>query len=135
MFPKITHIIFDLDGLLLDTESLHEKVNTEIAQRYGKIFDKLVKAKIAGRPTLESAQILVDYLKLPITPEVYLQQRYELLSKRTRNAKLPCVTPGDVARTAILIAETLSNLLERDLMRISSISLHYFRKLWYIYCI
>ncbi len=36
MFKTITHVIYDLDGLLLDTESLNEKVNTEIAQRYGE---------------------------------------------------------------------------------------------------
>lgn len=75
----ITHIIFDMDGLLLDTESLHEKVNKEVVQRYGKTFDKHTKMAITGRPTLDSARILVETLKLPITTEEYLIERNKLL--------------------------------------------------------
>lgn len=79
MIKSITHVIYDMDGLLLDTESLHERVNQEIAQRYHKTFNKEVKMAIAGRPTLDSARILVDLLQLPLTPEEYLQQRNQLL--------------------------------------------------------
>lgn len=79
MYKPITHIIYDLDGLLLDTESLHECVNREMAQRYGKIFDLSLKLKIAGRPTLDSATIIIDLLKLPLTPEAYLEERKKLL--------------------------------------------------------
>lgn len=79
MYKPITHVIYDLDGLLLDTESLHERVNREMARRYGKIFDLSLKLEIAGRPTLDSATIIVDLLKLPITPETYLEERKKLL--------------------------------------------------------
>lgn len=79
MFKSITHVIYDMDGLLLDTESLHERVNSEIVRRYGKTFDKKVKMAIAGRPTLDSAKILVDLLQLPVTPEEYLNERNQLL--------------------------------------------------------
>jgi pseudouridine-5'-monophosphatase len=79
MFRKITHVIYDLDGLLLDTESLNEKANQEIAQRYGKNFNTTIKLKIAGRTTLDSARIIVDLLKLPLTPESYLEERKKLL--------------------------------------------------------
>ena len=79
MFKSITHVIYDMDGLLLDTESLNEKVNKEIARRYGKTFDIFVKLKIAGRTTLDSAKIVIDLLNLPLTPEEYLQERNKLL--------------------------------------------------------
>lgn len=75
----ITHIIYDMDGLLLGTESLHEKVNTEVARRYGKIFNQDTKIAIAGRPTLDSAKILVETLQLPVTAEEYLVERNQLL--------------------------------------------------------
>ncbi len=79
MYKPITHVIYDLDGLLLDTESLHERANREMARRYGKIFDLSLKLKIAGRSTLDSATIIVDLLELPLTPEAYLEERKTLL--------------------------------------------------------
>jgi pseudouridine-5'-monophosphatase len=79
MFKQITHIIYDVDGLLLDTESIHERVNSEIARRYDRIFDKFLKIKIAGRTALESAQIIVDYLQLPLTPKAYIKEKSEII--------------------------------------------------------
>ena len=93
MFKSITHVIYDMDGLLLDTESLHERVNSEIVRRYGKTFDRQVKMAIAGRPTLDSAKILVDLLQLPVTPEEYLSERNELLYPLYPTAK---ALPGTV---------------------------------------
>ncbi|OZH53097.1 HAD family hydrolase [Hydrocoleum sp. CS-953] len=95
-FPKITHIIYDLDGLLLDTESIHAQVNTEITSRYGKIFDKHIKCKITGRKSIDSARAIVELLELPVTPENYLQQRNSLTYQRFPEAK---PMPGAVRLT------------------------------------
>ena len=93
MFKSVTHVIYDMDGLLLDTESLHEKVNSEVAQRYGKTFTTEAKMAIAGRPTLDSARILVNFLQLPMTAEEYLTERNRLLYPLYGTAK---VLPGTV---------------------------------------
>ena len=93
MSKSIAHVIYDLDGLLLDTESLHERVNSEIVRRYGKTFDKKVKLAIAGRPTLDSARVLVDLLQLPVTPEEYLSERNKLLYPLYPTAK---ALPGTI---------------------------------------
>lgn len=93
MFKSITHVIYDMDGLLLDTESLHERVNQEIAQRYNKTFSTEAKMAIAGRPTLDSVKILVDILQLPVTPEEYLLERNKLLYPLYETAK---TLPGTV---------------------------------------
>ena len=96
MYKSITHVIYDMDGLLLDTESLHERVNSEVAQRYGKTFTKEAKMAIAGRPTLDSARILVDVLQLPMAAEEYLIERNKLLYPLYGTAK---VLPGAVELT------------------------------------
>lgn len=87
MFKSITHVIYDMDGLLLDTESLHEQVNSKIAQRYGKTFDAQAKIAIAGRPTLDSAKLLVELLQLPLTPDEYLIERNKLIYPLYQTAK------------------------------------------------
>jgi beta-phosphoglucomutase-like phosphatase (HAD superfamily) len=78
-FKPITYLIYDLDGLLLGTETLYQKVNQIIAQRYGKTFYLSVKAKMVGRRTKESAQLFVELLDIPLTPEEYIKERYALL--------------------------------------------------------
>jgi pseudouridine-5'-monophosphatase len=68
-------VIFDMDGVLLDTEPLYTQVTSEIAAQHGKVFDWSVKADLIGRPAFDSAEFLVEKLGLPITPEEYLAQR------------------------------------------------------------
>ncbi|HYC00804.1 MAG TPA: HAD-IA family hydrolase [Candidatus Limnocylindrales bacterium] len=68
-------VIFDLDGVLLDTEHFYTEVTQEICGGYGKVFDWSIKRNMIGRPSLESAQYLVEALSLPITPQEYLKRR------------------------------------------------------------
>ena len=117
--PKpITHIIHDMDGLLLDTESLHERVNTEIVRRYGKTFDREIKIAIAGRPTLDSANILVNMLQLPITAEAYLVERNQLLYPLYQTAT---ALPGTVELTKHLAKHRIPQAIA------SSSSQHHFK--------
>jgi len=64
---KITHVIFDLDGLLIDSETCYTTMNEEICQRYGKHFTVDIKRKQMGRKPDEARQVLIDELQLPIT--------------------------------------------------------------------
>jgi pseudouridine-5'-monophosphatase len=75
----ITHVIFDMDGVLLDTERLYTASTQQIVSRFGKTFDWSVKADMIGRPALDSARHLVDALALPMTPEAYLAEREMIL--------------------------------------------------------
>ena len=118
MFKSITHVIYDMDGLLLDTESLHERVNSEIVRRYGKTFDKTVKIAIAGRPTLDSAKILVDLLQLPMTAEEYLIERNKLLYPLYPTAE---ALPGTVELTKHLAKHKIPQAIA------SSSSVHHFQ--------
>jgi pseudouridine-5'-monophosphatase len=76
---QITHVIYDLDGLLLDTEPLQTQVNQAIARRYGKIFTPEVRSLVAGRTALDTARIIVETLDLPITPEAYTEERKAMI--------------------------------------------------------
>jgi pseudouridine-5'-monophosphatase len=68
-------VVFDMDGVLLDTERLYTEATQQIVGRFGKIYDWSVKGNMIGRPAADSARYLVDALGLPISAEDYLRER------------------------------------------------------------
>jgi len=83
----VTHVIFDMDGLLLDTEGFYTEATQRIVARYGKVFDWSIKANMVGRSSLAAARYLVETLELPLTAEAYLQDRRSLLEARFPEAE------------------------------------------------
>ena len=96
LFPKIKAILYDMDGLLLDTENFYTDVTQQIVSRYGKNFDWSIKSQMLGRPAFESARTLVRVLELPIQPEDYLLERKALLNQRFPEAE---AMPGAIELT------------------------------------
>lgn len=92
----ITHLIYDFDGLLLDTEPIYCRVNEIIANRYGKTFTPALHRQIMGRQALECAQILVDELALPLTAQAHLEARNQIIYDLLPEAK---PMPGAVTIT------------------------------------
>jgi pseudouridine-5'-monophosphatase len=56
---SVTHCIFDLDGLLLDTESIYTECLQELCAPYGKNFSMGTKLEMMGKSSLEAGQILI----------------------------------------------------------------------------
>jgi pseudouridine-5'-monophosphatase len=84
--PAPRALIYDLDGVLLDTEPFYTRVTQEIVAEFGKTFDWSIKSNMIGRPSLESARYLVEALDLPMTPEDYLSRRARRLAELFREA-------------------------------------------------
>ena len=72
--------IFDLDGVLLDTEPLYTDATAQVAARFGKVYDWSIKRDCIGRGTLEAARIIVDALALPLSPEALVVERERVLT-------------------------------------------------------
>jgi pseudouridine 5'-phosphatase len=99
MTPVITHIIYDNDGLLLDTEPFYTKAHEIIAARYGKVFDWTIKSKMIGLRAEDSANILINALELPLSVPDYLEARKHLLAEMFPQSD---PLPGAVRLTAHL---------------------------------
>lgn len=74
-----SHVIFDLDGTLVDTEPLYTQAATTILARFGKVFDFAIKRQIVGGGPLVGARFVVEHLGLPLSPEDYLAEREALM--------------------------------------------------------
>ncbi len=90
MSQKISCLIYDMDGLLIDTEGIYTEVTQQIVGKYGRVFDWSLKEKIIGRRSIQAAKIIVESLDLPITPQDYLDSRKDVLLEKFKNtAALP----------------------------------------------
>jgi pseudouridine-5'-monophosphatase len=101
MRRRATHVIFDMDGVLLDTERLYTQATQQIVGRFGKTFDWSVKGNMIGRPALDSARYLVDALALPLSAEAYLEERAVIFEELMPTA---APMPGARALTDALVA-------------------------------
>ena len=59
-YSPVTHVIFDMDGLLINTEELYTKVTQAVLDEFNVKFTYDVKAKMMGRKPIEANQILVE---------------------------------------------------------------------------
>lgn len=88
------HVIFDLDGTLVDTEPLYTQAAEIVLARFGKVFDHGIKRQIMGGGPLAGARFVVEHLGLPLSPEEYLTEREAILREACRTAP---PMPGAIA--------------------------------------
>lgn len=79
-FNRVTHIIFDLDGTLLDTESIYEGVYSEMIAKYNKTIPIRLTFKYQGSPSEVAIRTLINELKLPVSYD-QLYAEYKTLAK------------------------------------------------------
>ncbi|CDZ98453.1 Predicted haloacid-halidohydrolase and related hydrolases [Phaffia rhodozyma] len=80
---QIDYVIFDMDGTLIDTETIYTKVTNDILARYGQTMSWSIKSGLMGLPALASAQKLFSCypegtFPPEYTPEAYLDERIRL---------------------------------------------------------
>lgn len=81
----IRAVLFDMDGVLLDTEPLYTDVYQMICQEHGKDFTSELKAKIMGSKEQVSAQIVIDELGLPLDPVELIDKKHQLIESLFAN--------------------------------------------------
>ena len=67
--PSIRAAVFDLDGLLVNTEELYQHVGTELLRRRGKTFGPDLLDAMMGRPPAVSLSIMIEWHGLADTVE------------------------------------------------------------------
>lgn len=78
-YKPVTHCIFDMDGLLLDTEFIYEKSIREICRSFEKDYPFDVRMKVMGTTEQNTAATVIREVVLPITVEEFLLKLDDLV--------------------------------------------------------
>ncbi|KAJ7143424.1 HAD-like domain-containing protein [Mycena crocata] len=81
-FIPIEYVLFDMDGLLLDSEAIYSEVTDSILAGYGKKMTWDIKAGCMGKPEKEAVTYLLScFPDISLTAPSYLEQRTALQDK------------------------------------------------------
>jgi HAD superfamily hydrolase (TIGR01509 family) len=84
-------VVFDLDGLMFNTEELYQEVGSELLRRRGYEFTQELLDKMMGRPSNVALQIMIDTHTLKATVEELVAETDEIFPEllRARLAPMP----------------------------------------------
>ena len=78
-------LIFDMDGLMIDSERLYWQVEKDLARGYRKEVKEETLWKMMGRRPIEGLRIFVEDLELPISAEEALALRDARMREKYRD--------------------------------------------------
>ena len=84
-FPKAC--LFDLDGVLLDTEPLHGQAWAKTAETFGGNLSKEQLLHLRGRRRKDCAEQLMDWVKEPVKIEDFLSVHQPISSRLLKKSK------------------------------------------------
>ena len=76
---KIEAVIFDLDGLMIESEQFNFDVIRRLLEKYGKQVDEAWFEPTIGMDNLETAEFLIRETGLHLTPEAFIQEKHKLM--------------------------------------------------------
>ncbi len=128
---KIKAVLFDMDGLMIDSESLHFQAFSQILKKFGKIFTEEENIKIyIGTSDADCAKDMVFRFNLPISAARLLRKKRDIFRQLLKNQLI--VQPGlfellkELSENSYEIAIGSSSTLETiktviDKLKISSL--------------
>lgn len=68
---RVTHVIFDMDGLLLDSERLYTRAYSRVFGWYGQVFTSDLKARLMGLSEQRSTALCLSECAIPLSADEF----------------------------------------------------------------
>ena len=76
-------VVFDLDGLIVNTEDLYDRSGREVLRRRGLQMTDSLREQMTGRKAQEAIRLMIDTLNLPDTVEALLAETTDVFQEFT----------------------------------------------------
>lgn len=98
MSPRFAAVVFDNDGLLLDTEEAWTRAERDLFERHGHLFTAEHKRKLLGNARPVAAARLEEMLGLPGEGGRLMDELHELVMKEALDGVAPRPGSADLLR-------------------------------------
>lgn len=88
-------VVFDLDGVIANTEDLYEQAGEIMLGRRGKTYDAELRERIMGRPVVDAIKIMIDCHSLTDTVDDLMRECADVLQQLIATSLAPM--PGAVS--------------------------------------
>ena len=72
-------VVFDLDGLMFNTEDLYQQVGREVLARRGKLLTGDLIDQVMGRKSPDALQVMIDWHHLDDSPQGLADESMEIM--------------------------------------------------------
>jgi len=74
-------VVFDFDGLMVNTEQIYDEVGDELLRRRGKQFSRELKDQMMGRPAVAAIQVMIDFHSLDDSVQNLIAESDEIFNR------------------------------------------------------
>lgn len=123
--PPVKAVVFDLDGLMFNTEELYDEVGDALLQPRGHCFTTELKDAMTGRPARVALQVMIDHHRLSATVQQLQAETDRIFPKllQEKLAPMPGLLPLlDVLEAASLPKSVATSSRRLHAMNILSLS-------------
>jgi pseudouridine-5'-monophosphatase len=87
-YRPVTHVLFDVDGLILDTGAFFNRVTKQLLARHDKQLDWEQKVELMGKRRADMIEDMIEMLELPMTNEELNKEYSNLVEPMNKSAKM-----------------------------------------------
>ncbi len=96
----LSGVVFDLDGLMFNTEEVYFEVGTELLGRRNAVFTRDLQGAMMGRPAASALQVMIDWHRLSDTWQTLADESAEIYRRLLADHLAPM--PGLLPLLAML---------------------------------